>query len=612
MSDPSAEILSNSAALHALKRPQLNRLCKRFGVTAKGKNTELIERLENLAGGVSKEEFTVMAGAPEESPMKKARTTDGWELVDSEDVENDADADFGPSSPTKSGNQASKSSSTIRSLASTIKNKWKDISPSKQSTVSPSKYQDVCVEMNMNDSSDDEDDQQQQQLWNVVPGECQPTRLSTAASIHPDTITDDTVKLVGDNRPPSPSPSFVSRQSLPGGVGVVGDETKEQIDQEPEEKAQTQPQAQSQPQSQPQSPSKIYPQLPQFVFGQQTGVTNAGFTSIMDELNRRLPTAEIKPEVQAQAETSKSPKSAEQLGLKSTTNLKIKRKFDDAHESQFKKMDSIADHYAARPRASPTKTRADSDKTNNSNANANAKRSSAESSQPNKRIKVAVPTEEEKEKRDEIKRRLEKSRQRRRSSMAANARGRPSARASIGGKPVTRLPTASKAAGLIKSVGKRIFGGATGTTGASGSGTTNARASTSAGGSVRGSSAATPSDTSSKPRVVKKLKKAEQPPPRTSSLTKPTPFSFASVREKPAAASGSSAEPTAQAVEAQQRAAERVKMARLKESNKGGKGTPVKRRVNASASKRPSQAEQVSKARMSQSPVKRGGRERGV
>lgn len=37
MSEPSAEILSNSAALHALKRPQLNRLCKRFGVTAKGK-----------------------------------------------------------------------------------------------------------------------------------------------------------------------------------------------------------------------------------------------------------------------------------------------------------------------------------------------------------------------------------------------------------------------------------------------------------------------------------------------------------------------------------------------------------------------------------------------
>lgn len=37
MTEPSREILSNSAALNSLKRPQLNRLCKRFGVNAKGK-----------------------------------------------------------------------------------------------------------------------------------------------------------------------------------------------------------------------------------------------------------------------------------------------------------------------------------------------------------------------------------------------------------------------------------------------------------------------------------------------------------------------------------------------------------------------------------------------
>lgn len=35
--EPSTDILSNSAALHALKRPQLNRLCKKFGVPANGK-----------------------------------------------------------------------------------------------------------------------------------------------------------------------------------------------------------------------------------------------------------------------------------------------------------------------------------------------------------------------------------------------------------------------------------------------------------------------------------------------------------------------------------------------------------------------------------------------
>ncbi|TIA98680.1 hypothetical protein E3P95_02374 [Wallemia ichthyophaga] len=621
MSEPSKEILSNSAALHALKRPQLNRLCKRFGLTAKGKNTELIGRLENLAGNISRQELDDFAGAPEESPTKKGRMTDNWEMVD--DVSHSENVDFGPASPRKQagehGSQPthSKSSSTLRSLASTIKNKWRDISPSKQSTVSPSKFQDVCVPMDQDSSSEDEDEQEEEN-WNVIPGECQPTRLSTAASIHDDTIIDDTVKLVNnDNRPPSPSPSFVNRPSLPGN-------NKSDVS------------------SRSASP-KVYPPLPRFVFGQQSGVSNAGFTSIMDELNRRLPTAEVKPEVEAQAETSRSPKSAAQLGLKSATNLKIKRKFDDAHENEFKKMGSIADHYAARPKVSPKKPgqpRAQTEgKTSPSKAaqyrqttqptqptssaqdegvlqkEAKARPSVTEPSQPNKRIKVAAPTNEEKERRDDVKRRLEVSRQKRRSSMAANARGRPSARMSGGGKPPTRVATASKAAGMIKSVGKKIFGG-------SGSSTTNAKASSSSGGGEEGTG---------KTRMVKKLKKVEQAPPtpRTSAATKPTPFSFAGARGKGDRNDGSkssrntvnnsnnantanttspsnpknSTNPPNQAAEAQQRAAERVKMAKLKDSNKGGKGTPTKRGVRGSnANKRPSQAEQVSKARMSHSP----------
>ncbi|TIA83350.1 hypothetical protein E3P98_00803, partial [Wallemia ichthyophaga] len=80
---------------------------------------------------------------------------------------------------------------------------------------------------------------------------------------------------------------------------------------------------------------KVYPPLPQF----QSGVSIAGFTFIMNELNRLLPTAEVKPKFEAQSETSRSSKSAAQLGLNSTTNikintnLKIKRKFDYAHKN---------------------------------------------------------------------------------------------------------------------------------------------------------------------------------------------------------------------------------------------------------------------------------------
>lgn len=39
-------ILLNSSALNSLKRPQLVGLCKRYGLRANGKNTELIARLQ--------------------------------------------------------------------------------------------------------------------------------------------------------------------------------------------------------------------------------------------------------------------------------------------------------------------------------------------------------------------------------------------------------------------------------------------------------------------------------------------------------------------------------------------------------------------------------------
>ncbi|TIC50939.1 hypothetical protein E3Q05_03281 [Wallemia mellicola] len=556
MTEPSREILSNSAALNSLKRPQLNRLCKRFGVNAKGKNSELIERLESLASSISKEQLDDYAGAPEESPVKKARTTEPWELI--EGVSQSEDIDFNPPSPSKqsSYNSSTQSKSIMRSIGSSIKSKLKEFSPSKQSTVSPSKYQDVVVEMKHDDSSGDESEDEQSQSWNVVPGECQPTRLSTAASIHEDTIVDDTVKLVGNEREPSPSPSFVNRPSLPS--------------------------------QESNTPNKIYPPLPQFVFG-QSSVSNAGFTNVMEELNKRLPSAEIKPEIKEQFENANTRKSASELGLKSGTNLKIKRKFDDAHKNEFDKMDSIANHYSARPKISPRKTTSVE-----SPRKVNARPSSGETSQPNKRIRVAAPTQEERERRDDVKRRLELSRQKRRSSMAANARGIPTARPSVGRasvKPPTRIGSASRAAGLIKNVGKKLFGGSANES----EKTTNAEPSTSS-----------TTDQKQPKRVVRKLKKPQEVSTRTTSLTKPAPFKFATEKPKPVVAgtSKAAAEPSAQATEAQQRAAERVKMARLKESNKGGKSMTPRRKTNV-GSKRPSNAEQVSKARLSQSPIKR-------
>ncbi|TIA92313.1 hypothetical protein E3P77_00849 [Wallemia ichthyophaga] len=224
---------------------------------------------------------------------------------------------------------------------------------------------------------------------------------------------------------------------------------------------------------------------------------------------------------------------------------------------------------------------------------AKARSSVAEPSQPNKRIKWTVPLNE-KERRDDIKRRLEVSRQKRRLSMTANTRGRPLARIIGGGKPPTRVATASKAAWMIKSVGKKIFGGGS-------SSTTNAKELSSSGGGEEGIV---------KTRIVKKHKKVQ-------------PFSFAGARgngdrndnsrstvnntnNANTANTTNPSNPTSSANQA--RAAGRVKMAKLKDTNEGGKGMPAKRGVRGSnVNKRPSQAEQVSKARMSHSPVKRRG-----
>ncbi|KAG8907337.1 hypothetical protein FRB99_004584 [Tulasnella sp. 403] len=54
----SSEILLNSAALHSLKRSQLTKLCKRYGLKATGKNVDIIERLQEYAKSLSDREIT--------------------------------------------------------------------------------------------------------------------------------------------------------------------------------------------------------------------------------------------------------------------------------------------------------------------------------------------------------------------------------------------------------------------------------------------------------------------------------------------------------------------------------------------------------------------------
>ena len=610
-----------------------------------------------MSNNYSRDQIVEFAGEPLDSPVKP-RTTEPWELVDVMDKDSDnSEQDFNPPSPLKDSNYNSSNSnkSTIRSLASSFKRTWNQKfsptksptkSPSKINNESPSKYKDLVVEMKPDDSSSSSDDDDNDKSWNVVPGECGPTRLSNAASIHHDTITDNTVKLVGSERPPSPSPSFVNRPSLPATIDDNADKDEDKNIKEGSSNDNNNSNININNDNDNNENNdiqqRLYPQLPKpsFVFGsyENAGVSNANFTSIMKELNDRLPTTQIKPEVAESWNNQQSPrKSAAEYGLKSS-NLKVKRKFDDAHKAEFDKMDSIASHYSAkqRPKFSPTKLKPTTStkipttqspnkqqtmpnqpsarlSTNSVVKKPNARVSTTEPTQPRKRIRVqsSVHADNNGDRKEEIKRRLEVSRQRRRSSMATNNRGRPSARkSSVRPPPITKTPNVSRAAGLIKSVGKKLFGGSL-------TSTTNVNKDT----KVDDNNSNSNSNENNQKRVVKKLKKPV--PNRTTSLTKPQPFSFSSqTRSKPTietsnanvgGSRGMAGPPPAseKVSEAQARAQLRLKLA--KEGNKSNTNrlphlSPTKKRTTDIKRdiKRPSNAENVTKARMStRSPIKK-------
>ncbi|GAA6024368.1 hypothetical protein JCM11491_001107 [Sporobolomyces phaffii] len=107
--EPCAAILTNSPALHALKRAQLVQLSKQFGLKANGKNVELIERL--------KQHGRVLVLAKDAGDD----TTTDWSLVESRDeVPNQSHlAEFGVQ-PDQGASELARSGSNS-SLASTIK-----------------------------------------------------------------------------------------------------------------------------------------------------------------------------------------------------------------------------------------------------------------------------------------------------------------------------------------------------------------------------------------------------------------------------------------------------------------------------------------------------------
>ncbi|GAA5912318.1 SAP domain-containing protein [Sporobolomyces salmoneus] len=130
--DPHRAILSNSPALHSLKRPQLVRLCKQFKLKANGKNGELVERLKGYGKDLlllSEQQTTETVGEGQGGEGQEM----SWDLEEggivsqlslsalfSATEEDGADSDDARVDESPSKNGLSKSSSNT-SLASTIR-----------------------------------------------------------------------------------------------------------------------------------------------------------------------------------------------------------------------------------------------------------------------------------------------------------------------------------------------------------------------------------------------------------------------------------------------------------------------------------------------------------
>ncbi|KWU45175.1 hypothetical protein RHOSPDRAFT_33116 [Rhodotorula sp. JG-1b] len=108
---PELAILSNAAALHSLKRPQLVALCKQHGLKGSGKNVELIARLQERG------RFLATVADEENSLLVGDESNASWSVVPAGSASSaQLEADFGPA-----GVDKSESTNSISSVTSTLR-----------------------------------------------------------------------------------------------------------------------------------------------------------------------------------------------------------------------------------------------------------------------------------------------------------------------------------------------------------------------------------------------------------------------------------------------------------------------------------------------------------
>ncbi|BGP43822.1 hypothetical protein JCM10449v2_007879 [Rhodotorula kratochvilovae] len=337
---PEEQILTNAAALHSLKRPQLLALCKQFGLKGAGKNTDLIARLEAHGAFLA-------AQSRDTSVCQEADASSAsWALVDGEAVPAAMEelAEFGvqdtrsaQGSLTGSASSGSIASSTIRSAGATLLRALVD--PGRRDKAAgaaapverlyPSLPPAPSMEKAPTAPSNDSEPSMAEDEQNEADDDGGIRLVSSRSTVHDTSM--DTLPAPDSPAPPLPhaAPAFIFGSPPP--------------------------------QPAPTAASTFTFSMPGALFASTSSTASDAATvaaeppastmdAIMAEMNRRAAESRL---------TAPLPRSGSSLfssaasGVKPSPSKGSKAAFDASHKRRFDKMDSITTHWAAK-RALPS------------------------------------------------------------------------------------------------------------------------------------------------------------------------------------------------------------------------------------------------------------------
>ncbi|GAA5838173.1 hypothetical protein JCM5353_001520 [Sporobolomyces roseus] len=219
---PELAILYNSAALHCLKRPQLVKLCKSLQLSAKGKNAELIKKLEGKGKQL------------ESNILQEQQQEESWTLIGKDSVPTDQSlTEFGLVQRAVQGSMSSSGSngslaSTIRSAGNKLRNTFttnhSTTSTSSSSTTRPtieSIYPSLSQEIAQLDVEAEEDGDKTLEFQHSVEGGIRRVVSTRTSYYAPSTTSTSDLPLPMTSTPAPPTTSSKTKNPFVFGSPIA-------------------------------------------------------------------------------------------------------------------------------------------------------------------------------------------------------------------------------------------------------------------------------------------------------------------------------------------------------------------------------------------------------